>query len=349
MREDHRICVLSTGACTAVGLSAASSAAAVRAGLARFLEHPTFLDQLEEPAIVAHPPASQPDLSLEERLVEFAIAAFADAIESIPNAADFGPLPMVIALPEPRPGLDRQLGERIVSRLSENLRGFGVLSAMMLGHASGGAAIRHVSQMLDSGHWRWAAVVGLDSWLAADTVRWLEQNRQLHASYNAWGFIPGEAAGVLLISNLSTAREHKTRPRALIEAVALDREEVPIKTDGVCLGWGLTRAVKAALSALPENQQVDMIYCDQNGESYRADEFGFMLARMGQRFRAPADFIAPADCWGDTGAATIPLLVTLATQAAERAYAIGTLSMILAGSESGHRAAILLRTPTASN
>ncbi|WP_192182795.1 beta-ketoacyl synthase N-terminal-like domain-containing protein [Mesorhizobium amorphae] len=349
MRGDDRICVLSTGACTAVGLTAAASAAAVRAGIARFLEHPTFLDQHNEPAIVAHPPVSRPDLSLEERLVEFAIAAFADAIKAIPNAVEFGPLPMVIALPEPRPGLDQQLSERIMARLSENLRGLGVLSAVMHGHASGGAAIHHAVQMLRNGHGRWAAVVGLDSWLAAETVGWLDKNRQLHATYNAWGFIPGEAAGVCLISNLATARERTVRPCALIEAVALDREEVPIKVDGVCLGWGLSRAVKSALSALPEGEQVDMIYCDQNGESYRADEFGFMLARMGQRFRAPADFIAPADCWGDTGAATIPLLVTLATQAAERAYAVGTLNLILAGSESGHRAAILLRTPNSSN
>ena len=119
---------------------------------------------------------------------------------------------------------------------------------------------------------------------------------------------------------------------------------MPIKTDGVCLGWGLTRAVRSALADLEPEEAVDRIYCDQNGETYRADELGFMLARLGERFRNPADFVAPADCWGDVGAATVPLLIGLVAAAAERGYAAGPLSLVIAGSESGRRSCILLRT-----
>jgi 3-oxoacyl-[acyl-carrier-protein] synthase-1 len=127
--------------------------------------------------------------------------------------------------------------------------------------------------------------------------------------------------------------------------VALDREEVPIKTDGVCLGRAMSRIVGALLDGQPEGSVFDAFYCDQNGEAYRADELGFMLARASARFRNPSDFISPADCWGDVGAASLPLYLALAIEAAERGYAPGPVSLLLAGSESGLRAGLRLRTP----
>jgi 3-oxoacyl-[acyl-carrier-protein] synthase-1 len=226
--------------------------------------------------------------------------------------------------------------------------GNGSVSVLPHGHAAGGFALDDAMRRLAAAQWRWAAIVGADSYISAETIAWLDGNRQLHANYNAWGFIPGEAAGACVISTLAAARARSARPLALIEAVGVDQEEVPIKTDGVCLGWGLTRAVRSALGPLAPDEAVDRIYCDQNGETYRADELGFMLARLAGRFRNPGDFVAPADCWGDVGAATVPLLIALATSAAERGYAAGPLSMLLAGSESGRRAAVLLRTPTRS-
>ena len=83
--------------------------------------------------------------------------------------------------------------------------------------------------------------------------------------------------------------------------------------------------------------------CDQNGEAYRADELGFMLVRLSERFRGGSDFLAPADCWGDVGAASVPLFVILAAAAAERGYARGPHYLVWASSEGGERGAALLR------
>jgi 3-oxoacyl-[acyl-carrier-protein] synthase-1 len=82
--------------------------------------------------------------------------------------------------------------------------------------------------------------------------------------------------------------------------------------------------------------------CDQNGEPYRADEFGFALVRLSERFSGGSDFLAPADCWGDVGAASGPLFVALAAAAAERGYARGPYYLAWASSESGERVAALL-------
>lgn len=72
-----------------------------------------------------------------------------------------------------------------------------------------------------------------------------------------------------------------------------------------------------------QGAKIDATLCDQNGEAYRADEFGFMLARTSEGFVNPADFEAPADCWGDVGAASGPLFVVLAAMAAKKGYAKG--------------------------
>lgn len=348
MIASHTLCVLATGAFTAVGVTAAGSAAAVRSGISRFEEHGELTDMAGDPAIVASPPVSRADMPIEERLLEFIVGAFADAAEAITDPARLGPLPIVLALPEPRPGIDQQFGRRLAELISLRLRGLGEIIVLPHGHAAGAEALHQAGGILRGGRHNWAAVIGADSWITGDTMNWLDRNRQLHALYNAWGFIPGEAAGCALVSTLGLAKQFAIRPLALVESIGLNVEQVPIKTDGVCLGWGLTNAVKSALSQLPEGVLVDALYCDQNGESYRADEFGFMLARTGTRFRDASQFEAPADCWGDVGAATVPLLLTLATHAADRGYAAGPLSMLMAGSEGGRRGAVLVRTPEKS-
>jgi hypothetical protein len=50
------ICIVGVGAVTAVGLTAPSAAAAVRAGIAGFGEHPFMIDRQGEPMIVAAVP-----------------------------------------------------------------------------------------------------------------------------------------------------------------------------------------------------------------------------------------------------------------------------------------------------
>ena len=72
-------------------------------------------------------------------------------------------------------------------------------------------------------------------------------------------------------------------------------------------------------------------------------KFGFATLRTGEHFRAASDFVAPADCWGDVGAAGSLLHVALAVIANRKRYAEGPLSMVWGSSESGERGAVLVR------
>ncbi len=83
-----------------------------------------------------------------------------------------------------------------------------------------------------------------------------------------------------------------------------------------------------------------------NGEPYRADEFAYTIVRHGGRFVDASDFLTPADCWGDVGAASGPLFVVLAATSGQRGYAKGALTLFWTSSDSGERCAALVSVLT---
>jgi len=52
--------------------------------------------------------------------------------------------------------------------------------------------------------------------------------------------------------------------------------------------------------------------------------------------------VAPANCWGDVGAAFAPLAAMLAARSFARRYARGPRAVVLAGSEAGLRGVLWL-------
>ena len=55
-----------------------------------------------------------------------------------------------------------------------------------------------------------------------------------------------------------------------------------------------------------------------------------------------SEFVAPADCWGDVGAAGATLHLMLAAIAAHKLYARGRLAFVWGSAEGGERGAALL-------
>ena len=142
----------------------------------------------------------------------------------------------------------------------------------------------------------------------------------------------------------ATAARLQLRPLARVLSVGAGFEPKGTKTNTVCIGEGLTDAFRAALTALPSEVKISDIYCDMNGEPYRADEYGFTGLRTSEAFDGMSDFVAPADCWGDVAAAGAPLHVMLAAVAGAKGYARGNIACVWASAESGDRAAALLVT-----
>jgi 3-oxoacyl-[acyl-carrier-protein] synthase-1 len=185
-----------------------------------------------------------------------------------------------------------------------------------------------------------------DSYLDPETLEWLDATGRLSSLENRNGFPPGEAAGACVLATTAVARSYGLPILAKVASTATTVEKIPIRSEGVCIGEGLTTAIKAVASSLGE-QRVAATYCDLNGERYRNEEWVYALLRVQEAFVDAHAYVSPADCWGDVGAASGPLFAALAIRAAQRGYSEGPSSLLWAGSESGYRSAVALIVPEA--
>lgn len=343
----ERVAIVGMGACTPVGRDAWSSAAAVRAGVSGFGQHPYMIDTAGEPMRAAVAPWLDIELSGVDRLEALLFPAIDEALEllvSRPNAPNN--VAIALGLPSPRPGVSENVEREMRSRVGSRYAGrFVGVATFGVGHAAGLVGLKTAFERLASGKLDACVVAGVDSYIEPETLEWLEACDQLHSAgplNNAWGFIPGEAGAALLLVRESVAKAAQMDTLALVLGVGTGQEAKRIKTETVCIGEGLTQAFRSALAALPEGVKVSDIYCDMNGEPYRADEFGFTALRTKEHFESASDFVAPADCWGDVAAAGGLLHVMLACAAARKGYAKGAVSFVWGSSEMGERAAAVL-------
>lgn len=344
---EERVFIVGLGANTAVGRGAWASAAAVRAGIAGFSQHPYMVDTVGEPMNAAIAPWIDINLQGGGRFAQLLFPPIEEALSVLGDERlDASRCAIALALPGRRPGLPADLASELTQQVGRRF-GSTFTSAAVFpnGHAAGLLGLRAACAKLRGGALDACLVAGVDSWLDAETLEWLEQCDQLHGSgplNNAWGFVPGEAGAAVLLVREGVAEALDLDPLAAVLAVGAAHEPKRIKTETVCIGEGLTEAFCEALAALPQGALVSDIYCDMNGEPYRADEFGFAALRTKERFESVSDFRAPADCWGDVCAAGSLLHVILACAAAKKSYACGPHAFAWASAEEGERAAVLL-------
>jgi 3-oxoacyl-[acyl-carrier-protein] synthase I len=347
---DRDTFVVGAGACTSVGASLLASAAAVRAGVASFDDHPFMVDSIGQPMIVSRASYLSDDVVGPERLLSLARSAAAEALAVLqPMVREMGGIPAVVGLPLIRPGVPAAIERdfpRTFRKALADIAPVSTVDVITRGHASGLMALDAGRNMIRKGIADFCLIGGVDSYLEPETLEWLEASDQLHSSgpaNNAWGFVPGEGAGFCLLASSEAANRSGLRPYGRILSVAVTRESNLIKTETICLGHGLTAAFESACRPLHEpDEKVDEIICDMNGEPYRAEEFGFATIRTNHRFVNSSDFQAPADCWGDVGAASGPLFINVSAIRHQKGYGHGSRTLAWASSESGERAAAII-------
>jgi 3-oxoacyl-[acyl-carrier-protein] synthase-1 len=338
------------GASTPVGRDAWSSAAAARAGISGFVEHPYLIDNAGEPMRVAMAPWLDVDCEGVERFEALLRPALIQALEPFedPRHRDVR-VALALALPIPRPGLPENLEQDLRARIVKDFPNrFAAIATFSTGHAAGFVAMQAACDKIASGAFEACVLAGAESYISPETLAWLEENDQLHSAgplNNAWGFIPGESAAAALLLSGDAALLLSADPLASVLSVGTGFEPNRIKTETVCIGEGLTAAFREGLAGLPVGARVTDVFCDMNGEPYRADEFGFACLRTKEAFVSASDFVAPADIWGDVSAASAPLYLMLSAIAAKKAYANGPYALLWASSEGGERGASLMSVP----
>ncbi|MFV0300522.1 MAG: beta-ketoacyl synthase N-terminal-like domain-containing protein [Paracoccus sp. (in: a-proteobacteria)] len=340
--------IIGIGARTPLGLGRAASAAAVRCGISAIAEHPHLIDRFGEPMKVTRDAELEIDLSGAERLAALAIPALTEALAPLADIEAAPRIALTFSLGEVRPGQAAKTGRAVAGLLHVWLEAqFGSCRVLpwMGGHAGGILAIQAGTRLIAEGRADLVLAGGVDSYLATETLEWLDETEQLHSDGYIYGFCPGEAAGFVLMAAPGTVRKLGLHPLLELAGIGAGVETNLIGTEDIVLGEGLAAALREAGSqaGLSGDGGVDRILCDMNGERYRGNEYGFAVLKSAGLFRDAGDFEAPADCWGDVGAASGPLYVALIAEAESRGYSRGPLSLIWASSRAGRRGAAILR------
>ena len=329
--EPESVYVVGVGAQTPVGRKALIAGAAVRCGISAYREHPFMIDRLGEPMVVAMADWLDETIPVKERIIRMGADAALNAMAPLMRKPLQRALPVVFALSSrnlPTESDRILVAERIANELIK--QGLRIQPHIVAEeNAVGAEAIRLACNQVQEKGDGYSLVIGSDSHLGPEQLEAIDYADRLHSVNNTWGFTPGEAAGAILISSGSKIKDLVDAPLARIAAASTGTEDKLLGTKTVCIGEGLTKAFRGALSA---DQKVVHSYCDLNGETYRANEFGFAVCRTAKCFHDAASFTAAAQCWGDIGAASVPLQLILAASAWSRGYATGDTALCWASS-----------------
>lgn len=197
--------IIAVGARCAVGLTAESSAAAIRAGISRIAEHPYLTDATGEKLLCARDLRLDPTIPGPERMVMLAEACLREVVAKTNIALSYSRIgPVLLALPEVRPGFSEQNALFLQQALAScGIPGLGFIRTTHLtaGHAGALSALRLAIEHVAHGGDELCIAGGVDSYLVPATVDWLESDRRLARGGIRCGFPPGEGAAMVVVAS----------------------------------------------------------------------------------------------------------------------------------------------------
>jgi 3-oxoacyl-[acyl-carrier-protein] synthase I len=311
------LAIAGVGARCSIGMRAPAVAAAAAAALNRFQFDERIRSGRTGAAITCAWLETLPeDCMGVDRMQALALAAAGETMDATDDIAGLtdAPMPVLLALPAPRPGF----ADRDAARLARAIIGALPIPihsrscAMVLeGHAGGLKLLLEAGRLLADGVARAVLVGGVESYRDLDALRYIERTGRLRTEDDAAGWIPGEGACFLLLTTSTQADRSGVSPLVTIEAAATSEEPAPWYSGRPTIGSGLTEALRAVLEVNGIRVEV---YCDLNGEGWRADEWSYAYLRTAPHYVEPLVIHHPADCWGDVGAASGPMLIAFATE-----------------------------------
>jgi 3-oxoacyl-[acyl-carrier-protein] synthase-1 len=355
----HNIVITATSGVTAVGANIQQTCAAINAGITPFVEHayitctpsdPEWDEDL--PTYVATAPFINPFLNTSERLTLLAIPAITDIFtQSKLKRTALASTGLFLALPLADNGTkDLVLDERWLNDVKRQT-GLGGLACFKLsntGNIGVFSLINTAIGLLNSGELEQCIIGGVDSYLIAERMAYFDQQYRVNSVRNVDGFIPGEAAGMLLLETKANANKRGVKALAQISGVGEGSEEKHFNSQLSSNGEGLTTAITNAVLSNGVMQTVTSIYCDFNGESYYAQEWGLMHVRLASLFNSVRAFNHPADCYGNVGAASGGLLLANAVEHIQQSGAVSQNILVATANDNNQRSTILLSNVSSS-
>ncbi len=314
----------------------------MRAGITGFQKLP-YLDNFGQPVIGAMVPDLAPTLRRTPRLITMLSRALAELLEKHLDLKT-DQIPFIVGLAEPdRPGVDRGATEAIIQALQEKLRiqfHPKLSKVVRKGHTAGFEGLQSAREMMANSEVSSCIVAGVDSYVNAAALLWLEQHSRLKAPQNSNGVIPGEAAAAVLVQRQVPARAIGVR----VAGLGFAQEKVHVLSEEPFLGLGLAEATRKALGEAGQPlHAMDFRLSDVTGESYGFKEQALVLARVMRGRRPEFPLWHCSDSIGDTGAAAGICHLIHAANAFKKGYSPGDNAIGFTSNVAGDRAVVILQ------
>lgn len=335
--------IVASGICCAVGYHAEAASCALRAGMDNFAES-EFVASDGSPLRVAK--LLDEDSWGPQRLAVWGRYAISECLEQIPQQEHASTPWLLLHAATEQPGNHQQpFPETAMLRLLTDQ-----LEMPLPQHSrliSGGrAGIAHVlevaQQLLLSRQAKKVIVAGLDSYLSAPIISHYLQQERLLVPGNSDGFIPGEAAAAVVVELSEAITSNDLQ--AHICGVGYGQE--PGRPDGSVpsRAQGLSHAIREAMQhAGIDANALEFRISDQNGEAFFAREAANAITRIAQVGGTIPQVLTTADCIGEVGAATGPLMLAWLHRWLPHPDGPGRCGLIHLANDDGGRAAAIIR------
>jgi 3-oxoacyl-[acyl-carrier-protein] synthase-1 len=338
------IAIKSTGLVTSVGLSAPATCAAIRAKISNPTETRFMGSDCEW--IMAHQVALEKPWRGLAKLGRMATMAISECLEGV-RREEWGKLPLLLCVAEKaRPGRFEGLDDRLFLEIQEELgTRFAPESAIVAhGRVSVALALAQARKLIADGDCPLVLIAATDSLLTWPTLNVYERGGRLLNAGNSNGFMPGEAAGALLIGAPTGGGGE-----LFCTGIGFGREAAHIDSEEPLRAEGLSQAIKAALAdAGLQMQHMDYRITDNSGEHYYFKEAALALSRTLRVRKEEFDIWHPAECTGEVGAVTGMSIIASAKAACDKRYSKGANILVHMANDSGQRAALSLQYQVAS-
>ena len=269
-----------------------------------------------------------------------ATMAIDECLANVPRE-EWSEIPLLLCVAErKRPGRGKGLDDQLFFDIQETLGArFAAESAIIAaGRVGAGRALAEARRLIYEANARRAVIVAVDGLLSAATLGAYEREERLMTSYHRRGFIPGEAAGAMLVARPSGT------PELVCAGIGFGMEAAHISSEEPLRAEGLTQAINAALvDAGCQMHDLDFRIADISGEHFYFKEAALALARTLRRRKEDFDLWHPADCIGEVGAAAGIVMLALADAACRKSYAAGPNILAHMANDAGQRVAAVLR------
>lgn len=346
--------VVGVGLATPLGVGLDQTATAVRAGVAAHRERPwesstfqpTVMATLPDDILPAVPIRQEPGMDVNAAEAEARLTALAALALRAVGDTGAGGVPLVLGLPNEAELQGYQSGrvlEALAGVAADRVHG-GKSEAICKGRASGLLAVHQACALLQSGQADLVLAGGCDTYRNMARIEALDEAERLNTETNMDGFTPGEGAGFLLLTTEAVSRERGMAPLCKLAGPAEGFEPghlnsaLPYTGEGLSATWQMLLKIRAG-------PKLEMVYSSMNGEHYWAKELGTACIRCSEYLSSDLTIMHPADCLGDLGAATGPLLVALAAWTISRAQLQRT-ALVSCSSDLGERASLLVEAVT---